>query len=433
MTDAIEEVEVLVCGGGSAGMIAAIQAARAGAQTLLIEANGMLGGTTTVGGVDFPGLFHAEARQIIAGIGWELVTRCADEAGLPLPDFSDPVISRMEHWRQHVRVDAVVLAALAEQTLLQSGGNLLLHTMLGSVTPTETGWRAVICCKEGLRTVDTRILIDCTGNAAAVEMAGFDVVSHEPPQPGTQMLRFEGYDLNDVDLPIVQAAYERAIDAGELRPADTNGRNDGIARLLRSHGQNANHIAGALGATSHQQTRANIDGRACALRLLGFLRRQKGLQHVRLARCATVCGIRQGRTIVGRSTITIDDYRSGRVWADAVCNSYYPTDLHRPDGESGIRIEPMPPGVFATIPRGAMLPRDASRLLVAGQCIAGDQLAHSAYRVQATAMAVGQAAGAIAAVAAERDCDCADVEITRVHDLLTRHDAILPGQSRPLA
>lgn len=80
-----------------------------------------------------------------------------------------------------------------------------------------------------------------------------------------------------------------------------------------------------------------------------------------------------------------------------------------------------------------MLPQGASRLLVAGQCIAGDQLAHSAYRVQATAMAIGQAAGAIAALAAAQDCDCADVELAQVYDLLEQHDAILPGQSRPLA
>src|SRR5690606_3488975 len=103
MQDTIENVDVLVCGGGSAGAVAAIQAARAGTRTLLIEANGMLGGTTTVGGVDFPGLFHAESRQVIAGIGWELVTRSVAEAGLRLPDCSDPVISRTQHWRCQVR------------------------------------------------------------------------------------------------------------------------------------------------------------------------------------------------------------------------------------------------------------------------------------------------------------------------------------------
>jgi hypothetical protein len=135
-------------------------------------------------------------------------------------------------------------------------------------------------------------------------------------------------------------------------------------------------------------------------------------------------------TIVGQRQITIDDYRSGRVWPDAVCNSYYPTDLHRPDGASGTRIEPMPPGMVATIPRGAMLPVGSRQLLVAGQCIAGDQLAHSAYRVQATGMAVGQAAGALAALSIQTGGDCDRVPLASLYELLVRHDAILPGERR---
>jgi pyruvate/2-oxoglutarate dehydrogenase complex dihydrolipoamide dehydrogenase (E3) component len=66
----MQEFDVIVVGGGTAGTIAAIQAGRLGARTLLVEKNGMLGGTTTVGGVNFPGLFHAWGRQIVAGIGW---------------------------------------------------------------------------------------------------------------------------------------------------------------------------------------------------------------------------------------------------------------------------------------------------------------------------------------------------------------------------
>ncbi len=81
--------DVIVVGGGTAGVVAAIQAGRAGAKTLLVEKTGMLGGTTTTGGVNFPGLFHAWGRQIIAGIGWDLVTRCVAETGGTLPDFAN--------------------------------------------------------------------------------------------------------------------------------------------------------------------------------------------------------------------------------------------------------------------------------------------------------------------------------------------------------
>ena len=83
-----EHCDVIVIGGGTAGVVAATQAGRAGAKVLLVEKTGMLGGTTTTGGVNFPGLFHAWGRQVIAGIGWELVTRCVTETGGTLPDFA---------------------------------------------------------------------------------------------------------------------------------------------------------------------------------------------------------------------------------------------------------------------------------------------------------------------------------------------------------
>ena len=93
--------QVLVVGGGTAGTVAAIQAARAGARTVLIERGAQLGGTTTTGGVSFPGLFDAWGKQIIAGIGWELVRESVELDGGKFPDFSK-VPPR--HWQNQVRV-----------------------------------------------------------------------------------------------------------------------------------------------------------------------------------------------------------------------------------------------------------------------------------------------------------------------------------------
>jgi len=90
VTETCTEADVLVVGGGTAGTIAAIQAARAGARTVLVERSGQLGGTMTTGGVSFPGLFHAWGKQIIAGIGWELVSESVALDGGKLPDFATP-------------------------------------------------------------------------------------------------------------------------------------------------------------------------------------------------------------------------------------------------------------------------------------------------------------------------------------------------------
>ena len=101
--------DVVVIGGGTAGVIAAIQAGRAGARTLLIEKSGMLGGTMTSAGVNFPGLFHAWGQQVIAGIGWDLVRQTVAEVGGAMPDFSD---FRQRHWKLQIPIDRFVYAAL---------------------------------------------------------------------------------------------------------------------------------------------------------------------------------------------------------------------------------------------------------------------------------------------------------------------------------
>ena len=85
------KTDVLVVGGGTSGVPAAVEAARNGCDVVLVEAGGQLGGTMTTGGVSFPGLFHAHGRQIIAGIGWDLVCRCVEMDGGALPDFTQQI------------------------------------------------------------------------------------------------------------------------------------------------------------------------------------------------------------------------------------------------------------------------------------------------------------------------------------------------------
>ncbi len=111
-----QQVDVVVVGGGTAGTIAAIQAARAGAKTVLIEHGSQLGGTTTVGGVAFPGLFHAWGKQIISGIGWELVEQAVKMDGGELPDFARPT---RRHWEHQVLVNPFLYSILAEEACLR--------------------------------------------------------------------------------------------------------------------------------------------------------------------------------------------------------------------------------------------------------------------------------------------------------------------------
>ncbi len=132
----------------------------------------MLGGTVTNGGVNFPGLFHAWGRQVIAGIGWELVTRRVVEAGGTLPNFAGTAVP---HWQHHVRVNSFLYAALCDEAVVDAGVDTLMHTMLARVVPDSeaNGWLVTLCTKCGLTSRRTAILIDATGDANVTALAGF--------------------------------------------------------------------------------------------------------------------------------------------------------------------------------------------------------------------------------------------------------------------
>ncbi|RCK68751.1 FAD-dependent oxidoreductase [Desertihabitans brevis] len=416
-----QHYDVVVVGGGPAGWPAAIQAALLGASTLLVEKNGALGGTTTVAGVALPGLFHAWGRQIIGGIGWQVVLRSVQEAGGALPDFSD---WRQRHWRLQVPVVPGVLAALIDDAVVGSGADLLLHTMVGAAHWDGSVWRLTLATKEGLRPLTADVVVDCTGEADVVALAGVPRRTNEHRQPGTIMFRLEGYDLAALDTDALQRAHDAAVARGDLLPADLAHKS--VAAFLRAHGENATHVVGVQGGTSADRTATELAGRRLLLRVLRFLRAQPGLEEVGLAAWATETGVRESWSIDGHVTITSHDYVTGRRWPDALSHSFYPIDVHRPDG-AGIDIRPLPYGTLPTIPRRALVPRGSQRLLVAGRAISGDQEAASAFRVQASSMAMGQAAGALAARAAATGADVLEVPLEDVWAQLRRHGAIVPG------
>ena len=415
--------DIAIIGGGTAGAIAAIQAGRAGASTLLVEKNGILGGTTTIGGVDRPGLFHAWGRQVIAGIGWDLVRRCVEEAGLTFPDFITPPRS---HSHQQVTIDRAVYAALLDQEVLEAGVELLLHAMLARVEDRGAAKRLTLCTKTGLHDVEARVVIDATGDANAVAIAGLPVARPEGCQPGTLRYLLSGYDPEALDLEAIEAAYQRELAEGRLLPTDTSwdARQGSIRGFLLHRGDNANHIPMGVTADSAARTQVELEARRSFLRVYRFLRAQPGLERLRV-QMPPECGIRESVTIVGEVTVTAEDYRSGRRWEDAVCYAFYPIDLHMVEG--GLDKRYLEPGTVPTIPRRALLPRGSRNWLVAGRCLSSDRLANSALRVQASSMAMGQAAGALAALAARGGTTVAEVPLPELYALLREHGAIVPA------
>ena len=136
--------------------------------------------------------------------------------------------------------------------------------------------------------------------------------------------------------------------------------------------------------------------------------------------------LRETVTVVGLAEISEADYTSGRRWRDAVCYSYYPIDLHSSTSAGGLHNVKLERGRVPTVPRGAIVAAGCDGLLMAGRIISSDRLANSALRVQATSMATGQAAGALAALAAAGGVAPQDVPIGKLRRLLRENGAIVP-------
>lgn len=412
------DIDVLVVGGGPAGITAAIQAARAGASTILLESGSQLGGTTATAGVNFPGLFHAWGKQVIAGIGWELVEETVRMGNGRMPDFSVPY--GRSHVKFHIPINPYLYVLLAEEKCGQAGVRLRYYETPISVRFRDHRWEVEVVGKGTSILIRCKQLIDCTGNAIVVQMAGLPVLRSEVTQPGTLMFKIDGYDLDKVDKTLLNRRCQEAVDQGRLKKEDHRNR---ILGPLGNRGGNTMHTMNADSTTSETHTDANIRARKNLLDTLRFYREIPGLEKLNLVSMPTEIGIRETYRIVGEYQITEKDYVAGRKFEDAWAYSFYPIDLHK---KGGVATKHLEEGVVPTISMRAQIPKNSRNLLVAGRCVSSDQLANSALRVQASCMAMGQAAGVAAALACSLKTTPLDVPLDRIKTLIAEHGGIVP-------
>lgn len=376
----VQTVDVLVVGGGTAGTVAAIQAARLGAKTLLLERNSQLGGTMTTGGVAFPGLFDAWGRQVIAGIGWELVKESVELDGGELPNFAKVP---QRHWHNQVFTNQFLYAILCDEKCAEAGVEIACYEFPQAAARTDRGWQ-VDCAGFGTRRrVLCRQIVDCTGGAEVVGMLGFPRMREEERQPGSFLFK-----LGEPHEP---------------------GREQ-VHRL---------YVHGADSSNSRTATQANLAGRKSILQQV----RKEGK---RLMHLQPETGFRESYRIQGETVVTVADYTSGRHFDDAISYAFYPVDLHTRDG---VRPEPLKPGVLPTIPLRALVPKGSRDLLVAGRCVSSDRLANSGLRVQAACMGMGQAAGVAAALAADAGTTPLEVPLEAIRERLREHGQIVPERA----
>jgi len=397
----VERADVLVAGGGPAGVVAAVAAARAGAKTRLIEAGGCLGGTWTAGLLSWI-LDSGNKTGILQDLLAELRKRGTGRK-----------------YGGSVAYDVEVMKRVLEEMCLAAGVAVQLHTRV--VAAGVAGRRlgvAVTESKSGRQAWAAKAFVDATGDGdlAARAGCGFDYGHEETgrAQPMSMICLLTGATPEAL-TPFVRGLAEPAgkgspkknllaeMARAGVRPSYTSPTifyiRDGLFCMM------ANHEYGVAGTDAADLTAATFRGRAEVHRLIDALRKHGGTwKDVRIVATAEHIGVREGRRVRGLYTITADDLARGARFDDAVCRCHFPVDVHSTDpkrdkgiARTSVRARPY------DIPYRSLVAKDVDGLLLAGRCISGDFIAHSSYRVTGDAAATGQTAGAAAALAAKTE------------------------------
>ncbi len=421
--------DVVVVGGGPAGIGAAGGAARAGADVVLVERYGFLGGNATVAlvmplmswhnevrgararGVDEPLRLlpsdHGPGEPVVGGVLLELMELLLRRRGAVAPS---------EETGYTVPLDPEAYKSAALELLDMAGVRYLLHAFASGVTGEPRRPEGVVLeTKSGPLVVPASVIVDATGDGdlAAAAGAGYEIGRDDSlVQPMTLMFRvadfqrehFQGYVREHPDqwhgVSGLWELIEQARAAGELDLP----RED-VLFFATPHEHelivNSTRVPGVLGIDVFDLTHAERLARHQMEQIMRFLRnRVPGFEEAYVVQSGTQIGVRETRRISGEYQLTADDVLRSRRFDDVIARGSYPIDIHDPKGGRGTLLERLPVGGAYDIPLRCLIPRDVDALLVAGRCISGTHEAHSSYRVTPIALATGQAAGVAAALAA---------------------------------
>jgi len=413
--------DVVVCGCGVAGFVAAVQAGRLGVSVCLIEDTGMPGGILTFGGNNEIALFNAGSNPVIRGIGWEFVQRLSKAGYAHIPQMDEGI----HHSLQGVHVNIPMAAHLMDEMLLEAGVDILYNQrIVDSIVENDTVIGVVVSTKQGLTLIKGSQFIDCTGDGDVAYFCGAEYELSDELQPGTLRFYPTGYDIENIDKDAVIEDLRRQLQKGEAKREDFwSGLGAGYT-AFSAQGNNINHVS-INSADSDSRSRAEIEGRRSIARLYNWMKSQGGAESLEILSCASNVAARESRRILCNTYITADDYISGRKYPDSICYSYYPIDLHT-SGDKTLYNIFLEKGCLPTIPLSALQVKGLSNLMVAGRCVGGDRLAHSAFRVKASCMAMGQSTGATAALSCLQSVPYNKVDIADIKATLLKHNAIIP-------
>jgi ribulose 1,5-bisphosphate synthetase/thiazole synthase len=437
------EVDVVVAGGGPAGLGAAVGAARAGASVLVVERNAFLGGTATAVQMATWNM----SLENMTGFARELAGRLIETGGAvgggPTTPFDPEAVKR-------VALDYI--RELDIQLLLYS-------TIAGPVVEDGRVIGVVVENKSGRQAVRSRTVVDCTGDADVAARAGAAFVmgreKDSAMRPMTILVRLGGLDLPTM-VDYARAHPEefdpdpnfQILDMGKgllrfagfytlVQEAHARGELDPKIHYLRFEGIQVNRGVAFLnsvrvydvdGTDAFDLTRAEIQGRSQADQLVSFIRKYiPGCSGAYVVDTSPSIGVRETRRIVGRHVLTEDEIDQDAAFDDAVARLWRfhsaGFEMHSPDPVEGAPDDPWHRGLLRPlrsyqVPYGALVPRDVDGLLAAGRCISTTHAADGWTRGMYCCMVTGQAAGVAAALAARHGVAARNLDVREIQDVL---------------
>lgn len=414
------DYDVVVVGGGTAGVSAAVGARRSGARTLLIERNAYLGGEATHSGVGaFCGFFSCGENpvQVVAGVG-EMVLEEMKKLGPTI----DVIISAVGN--KNINFQPEYLKCAMENLLDKEDVTCLLHARVIDANVENGTIQSILCVDdEGMFTVRAATFVDTSGDANLAHMAGASTNWGDADgnvQAATLPFRLSGVDTSQDMTP---AAVERAV---------KKAKESGIPNLTKEKGFilkkiDSNIVSVLLpsvipqGLTAEDLTEMEKNTRKQVLYYVQALKTyMPGMENCELAMIGPSIGFRETRRLVGRETITVDDVLNRRKRDDSVARGGWKPEIHKDVNKMGIYLE-VTGGSYFDIPLGALQSADINNLYGAGRMVSSDEAAFAAVRVMGTCFATGHAAGVAAACQALNGT--ADVD--RVRAELLRQNALV--------
>lgn len=443
--------DVVIVGGGIAGALAAVAAARKGVSTIVIEETGQLGGCLTSSGTGPMMTFHAGEKQVIRGLGEELVSRLKEKGLSP-----GHTVDSTGYTYTVTPFDAEGMKRELELMILEAGGHILYHAVLSDAEIQGDLKRiTVLCCSQKIA-VEGKVFIDATGDAALCMMSGVGVdvgrSKDGKNQPMTMNFRLSGVDIalirrmmeEDVSLFPFLVPHEKGFEKKAVR-LSCSGFQDIMKNGIRSGeldidrdivlffedntpGEvivNMTRISGLSPVDPLEFSAAETEGRRQVWLMYSYLKKNiPGFSESVLLSSGPRIGVRSSRRMKGVYSITARDMIAETLFDDGIACCGYPIDIHSADGAATdstfLRY-----GGYYSIPYRCLINEKVSNIMAAGRDVSSEFEANASLRVSPCCTALGQAAGTAAALAILKGVSPLDIDVSELRKILRGDGAIV--------